>query len=77
MEIQCLTLDSLNTALHFNKNRICMHISVGEALFLKARLCKASRETQGKSGWSPVIPMMSNAIVHHRSYKKTLGSCYK
>lgn len=78
VEIQCLTLDSLNTALHFNNySRICMHISVGEALFLKAPLYKTSRETQGKSWWSPVIPMMSNAIVHHRSYKKTLGSCYK
>lgn len=51
VDIQCLTLDSLNTALHFNKYpRICMHISVGEALFLKAQLCKTSRETQGKSG---------------------------
>lgn len=76
--ISCLTLDSLSSALHFNKYpRICMHISVGEVLFLKAQYCKTSRETPGKSGWSLVIPMISNAIVHHRSYKKTLGSCYK
>lgn len=54
-----------------------MHISVGEALFLKAQLCKTSWETPGKSGWSLVIPMIPNAIVRHRSYKKTLSSCYK
>lgn len=54
-----------------------MHTSVGEALFPKAKFYKTPRETQGKSEWSLLIPVMSNAIVHQRSYKKTLGLVYK
>lgn len=50
-----------------------MHTSVGEALFLMAKFYKTPRKTQGKSEWSLLIPVMSNAIVHQRSYKKNSG----